>query len=139
MLALHGVDLRDPTADLDVVEFCLGIPSEQYLAEGIDRSLVRRAMWGLLPGAVLVKRKRGLQAADWLTKIKRSSDAVDQSIKRLRSSELAAEVLDLERLQTLTADLGHVSDALSSKVIDQYLAAVPKALAIASFLKNLEA
>jgi asparagine synthase (glutamine-hydrolysing) len=69
MLALYGIDLRDPTADLDVVSFCLGIPEEQYLAEGIDRSLIRRASWALLPEAVLTNRRRGMQAADWHEKL----------------------------------------------------------------------
>ena len=47
--AVTGVEVRDPTADIDVVSYCFGVPQEQYLAEGIDRSLIRRAMWGLLP------------------------------------------------------------------------------------------
>ncbi len=51
--AFHGVETRDPTADIDVVAYCFGVPPEQYLAEGVDRSLIRRAMWGLLPEIVL--------------------------------------------------------------------------------------
>ena len=50
--AVTGVEVRDPTADLDVIAYCFGVPPEQYLAEGIDRSLIRRAMWGLLPEIV---------------------------------------------------------------------------------------
>ncbi|HEY2534281.1 MAG TPA: asparagine synthase-related protein [Xanthobacteraceae bacterium] len=48
--AVTGVEVRDPTADVDVVCYCFGVPPEQYLAEGIDRSLVRRAMWGTPSG-----------------------------------------------------------------------------------------
>ena len=54
--ALTGVEVRDPTADLDVISYCFGVPPEQYLAEGTDRSLIRRAMWGLLPETVLTNR-----------------------------------------------------------------------------------
>ncbi len=54
--AVTGVEVRDPTADIDVVAYCLGVPTEQYLVEGIDRSLIRRAMWGLLPEMVLTNR-----------------------------------------------------------------------------------
>jgi asparagine synthase (glutamine-hydrolysing) len=63
--AVHGVEIRDPTSDVDVIAYCFGIPSEQYLAEDIDRSLIRRAMWGILPEIVLTNRLSGLQAADW--------------------------------------------------------------------------
>ena len=26
-----GVEVRDPTADIDVVSYCFGVPPEQYL------------------------------------------------------------------------------------------------------------
>ena len=32
ILAGWGVDLRDPTADKRLVEYCLSIPTEQYVA-----------------------------------------------------------------------------------------------------------
>ena len=48
--AVTGVEVRDPTADIDVVSYCLAIPPEQYLAEGTDRSLIRRAMSGVSAG-----------------------------------------------------------------------------------------
>ena len=67
--AVTGVEVRDPTADMDVVSYCFGVPPEQYLAEGIDRSLIRRAMWGLLPEIVLTNRLSGLQGADWHEKL----------------------------------------------------------------------
>ena len=73
--AVTGVEVRDPTADIDVISYCFGVPPEQYLAEGTDRSLIRRAMWGLLPEAVLTNRLSGLQAADWHEKLEKSSRA----------------------------------------------------------------
>ena len=73
--AVTGVEVRDPTADLDVISYCFGVPPEQYLAEGIDRSLIRRAMWGLLPEEVLTNRLSGLQAADWYEKLDRERAA----------------------------------------------------------------
>ena len=105
MLALYGIDLRDPTADLDVVSFCLGIPDEQYLAEGIDRSLIRRAMWGLLPEAVLTNRRRGVQAADWFERMHASRSALLDDLNSLRTSQLAAEALDLDRLEGMLSDM----------------------------------
>ncbi|WP_410513571.1 asparagine synthase-related protein [Paenibacillus sp. BR2-3] len=56
---------RDPTNDLRVIRFCLSVPESQYVQEGVDRSLLRRAMAGLLPDKVRVNRKtRGVQGAD---------------------------------------------------------------------------
>ena len=82
--AFHGVETRDPTADIDVVAYCFGVPPEQYLVEGVDRSLIRRAMWGVLPDLVLTNRLIGLQAADWYEKLES------------RREKFLAEIAELE-------------------------------------------
>jgi asparagine synthase (glutamine-hydrolysing) len=60
-----GVDMRDPSADRRLVEFCLSVPPEQFLAGGVPRSLARRAFADRLPPEVLRERRKGYQAADW--------------------------------------------------------------------------
>jgi len=97
--AVTGVEVRDPTADIDVVSYCFGIPPQQYLAEGIDRSLVRRAMWGMLPEAVLTNRSRGLQAADWFEKLEAERDALSRQVVALSRSPLVRKMIDLPRLE----------------------------------------
>lgn len=58
---------RDPTNDLRVVRFCLSLPEDQYVQNGLDRSLIRRATENLLPEKVrLNQRIRGVQGADWI-------------------------------------------------------------------------
>jgi asparagine synthase (glutamine-hydrolysing) len=98
--ALTGVEVRDPTADIDVVSYCFGIPPEQFLAEGIDRSLIRRAMWGLLPESVLTNRSRGLQAADWYEKLAAGRGLLSSQIAAFSHSPLARKMIDLRRLET---------------------------------------
>lgn len=97
--AITGVEVRDPTADVDVVCYCLGVPPEQYLSEHVDRSLVRRAMWGLLPETVLTKRMSGLQAADWYEKLDCKLPRLDREVAQLSRSRLVDRVIDVERLQ----------------------------------------
>ena len=97
--AVTGVEVRDPTADIDVVSYCFGIPPEQFLAEGTDRSLLRRAMWGLLPETVLTNRSRGLQAADWYEKLAADRGALSRQIAALSRSPLARKMIDLPRLE----------------------------------------
>jgi asparagine synthase (glutamine-hydrolysing) len=138
MLALYGVDLRDPTSDLDVVQYCLGIPDEQYLAEGIHRSVIRRAMWGLLPVSVLANRKRGNQAADWFAKLSRGRQTMTTEIARLRASPLSSESLDLARLEQMLASWPDVSDSHRRKVMSNYQLALPRALAAGRFLQLVE-
>lgn len=97
--ALTGVEVRDPTADIDVVSYCFGVPPEQYLAEGTDRSLIRRAMWGLLPDAVLTNNLRGLQDADWHERFSGRRNQLASEIEALSRSPLASRAIDLARLE----------------------------------------
>ena len=58
---------RDPTNDIRVIRFCLSVPEEQYVQNGIDRALIRRATENILPDEVrLNQRIRGVQGADWV-------------------------------------------------------------------------
>lgn len=102
--ALTGVEVRDPTADLDVISYCFGVPPEQYLAEGIDRSLIRRAMWGLVPDHVLTNRLRGLQAANWHERLENQRGAIAREITALTQSPLARRAIDLPRLERAVAN-----------------------------------
>ncbi len=97
--AVTGVEVRDPTADVDVISYCFGVPPEQYLAEGIDRSLIRRAMWGLLPDIVLTNRMSGLQAADWYEKLDGERAELARQIEELGQSSLVRRMIDVPRLE----------------------------------------
>lgn len=101
--ALTGVEVRDPTADIDAVSYCFGVPPEQYLAEGTDRSLIRRAMWGLLPEMVLANRLHGLQGADWAERIGSRRDDLVREVAALSRSPLARRAIDLPRLERALA------------------------------------
>ncbi|WP_394218348.1 asparagine synthase-related protein [Halobacillus trueperi] len=69
----YGIWNRDPTNDLRVIKYCLSIPIEQYVHNGMDRALVRNATKGLLPEEVRFNQKiRGIQAADWLFRMRPS-------------------------------------------------------------------
>jgi asparagine synthase (glutamine-hydrolysing) len=135
--AASGVEVRDPTADLDVVAFCLGIPPEQYLAEGVDRSLIRRAMWGLLPASVLANRLSGLQAADWYEKLERRRAELCRQLAELSHSRLARRMIDLARLERALA-AWPAGDWYAEGVFAEYGLALTRGLAGGMFLRWFE-
>lgn len=51
--ARHGMEMRFPFWDKDLVEFCLGVPAAEKLAGGRSRLIMRRAMADRLPDEVL--------------------------------------------------------------------------------------
>ena len=64
-LARWGVDERDPTTERRFVEFCLSLPPEALLRDGVTRPVARAALADRLPQAFFQPRPRGLQFADW--------------------------------------------------------------------------
>lgn len=136
--AIHGVETRDPTMDMDLIEFCLGIPPEQYLAEGVDRSLVRRAMWGLLPEEVLTNRRRGLQAPDWYEKLGARREWLAQEIATLGQSPLARRVIDLDRLERAIRTWP-IDGWSEMAVVEEYQLALTRGLSAGRFARWFEA
>lgn len=135
--AVTGVEVRDPTADLDVVEYCFGVPPEQYLAEDIDRSLIRRAMWGRLPEQVLTNDLTGLQAADWYEKLTRSRERIVDEIATLATSPLARRAIDFERLDRAVNNWPDGGWG-SREVVEEYHLALTRGVAGARFLRWME-
>lgn len=101
---LHGLEGRDPTADRELVEFCLAVPESQYLRDGRTRWLLRRAMAGRLPAPVMDSRTRGQQAADWHEAATRDLPRLRAELQRLREHPSAGRYLDLPALQAALDD-----------------------------------
>jgi asparagine synthase (glutamine-hydrolysing) len=99
MGARFGLEVRDPTIDKRLLEFCLSVPDEQYRTGDKDRWLIRRAMKGLLPDDVLWNTRKGYQAADIGFRIRRTSEEIEHALARLESSDLAREYLDLGKMR----------------------------------------
>jgi len=136
--AVTGVEVRDPTADIDVVAYCFGVPEEQYVAEGIDRSLIRRAMWGLLPEPVLVNRQSGLQGADWYEKLSSRRGELARQLGELAASPLVRRVIDLPRLERALQNWP-TGGWHSRAVFQEYNLALTRGLAGGRFLRWFEA
>jgi asparagine synthase (glutamine-hydrolysing) len=103
-LAGWGIDLRDPTADKHLVEYCLGIPTEEYLTDGITRALAKRALSDRLPAAVLNERRKGYQAADWHESLTMARADIAAELLRIAACEPARRLLDLKRMDALLAN-----------------------------------
>jgi asparagine synthase (glutamine-hydrolysing) len=99
--AAHGVDVRDPTMDKELIEFLLSLPEEQYKRNSEERGLIRRAMAGLLPQEVAYSRERGLQGADIIHRIKESADEVFEELAGLEQCPPAREILDLGSMRNV--------------------------------------
>lgn len=101
-----ALDIRDPTMDRRVIEFCIAIPDHQYVREGNDRFLIRRAMVGILPPSVLMNRQRGLQATDIGIRLCKCARQIKAELQRIETeSRLAREFLDIKKMWDVLINL----------------------------------
>jgi asparagine synthase (glutamine-hydrolysing) len=105
--AAYGLEIRDPTVDKRLIEFCLAIPNEQYQRNGQDRALIRRAMKGLLPDEIRLNKQRGLQAADLHQRLLAELPQVQAALDKLETSALARQMLDLPKINQVLRALQH--------------------------------
>lgn len=60
-----AIDLRFPYFDRRLIEFCLALPVDQKMKNGESRSIMRRAMQGLLPPIVRSRFHKGSLSANF--------------------------------------------------------------------------
>jgi asparagine synthase (glutamine-hydrolysing) len=97
--SFYRMDIRDPTADVRLLEYCMGVPDEQDTFAGGERMLIRRAMNGILPDAVRWNSIRGRQAADAVLRLIDQQNDIDREIIRLESSPEVTQYLDIEAMK----------------------------------------
>lgn len=101
---VRGLEMRDPTCDRRLVEFCLGVPDSQFLRDGQPRWLLRRLMADVLPEEILEGRGKGYQFADWYEGLSADRERLREQLQQLRQHRRAAQLLDLPALEALLED-----------------------------------
>ncbi len=87
---------RDPTNDLRVIRFCLSVPEEQYVQNGVDRALIRRSTKSYLPDKVrLNQRVRGIQGADGIHRMAPSWNTFIEELQQLSRDPEVSEYLNI--------------------------------------------
>ncbi|WP_310551257.1 asparagine synthase-related protein [Paenibacillus glufosinatiresistens] len=94
------ITVRDPSRDRRVYEFCMGIPYDQYVKNGQDRRLLRRAMEGKLPDSIRLNTdSKGVQSADWLFRLGADKPALLRELSRALDEGEVLPYVEEERLR----------------------------------------
>ncbi len=119
--AAFGLEVRDPTADIRLLEYCLSVPAEQDTFGGGGRMLMRRAMEGLLPTEVQWNTVRGKQAADAALRLLRTPAEMHAVLARLAAHPGASRYLDLDLMRRVWRDLRAEATARTSHLASTIL------------------
>ena len=132
-----GLTPTDPTSDRRVVELCLSIPEGQFIHNGQPRSLIRLAMRGIVPDAILDSKSRGQRAADWPIAYNRARPQIMAELARIERSPLANHCLDLKRMRQL-ADNWPTEGWERRDVSYDYAFFLARGLMLGHFLRRFE-
>jgi asparagine synthase (glutamine-hydrolysing) len=102
--ALTGLEIRTPLWDIRLLEFCLSIPDNQFLRDGVTRRLTRLALADRLPQSVLDNYLIGAQNPEIFARIEAMRGGMLEEIESLRHVPLAARCLDLPRLKKIVQE-----------------------------------
>lgn len=107
----YGMQIRDPTADKRVIEFCFRIPENQYVRNGNERFLLRRAMNGILPDKVRLNyMQRGYQSADWIQRLVPFWNDISEEIDEMLMNDMIKLFVDSELISSILAEIGSILD-----------------------------
>jgi asparagine synthase (glutamine-hydrolysing) len=96
-----GIDKRDPTADVRLIDFCLSLPLDMLMKHGERRPLARAALADRVAPDVLDERRKGYQSADWHVGLTRDRAAAARLLDAMASDPTASRLIDVERLREL--------------------------------------
>lgn len=137
MYAIHRMPVRDPTSYRPFLEFCLGIPDNQYLRSGVKRWLAKRMLKGKIPNLVLNETRRGQQAADWHLRLSHQRNALIEEIDWLNEDPAMRYRLNLTSLREALVDFPEKTPSDSTTCARLQLA-VTRGLTTARFIRYLE-
>jgi asparagine synthase (glutamine-hydrolysing) len=96
----YGIELRDPTTDIDVMNFFLTIPNDVFFDDHFNnKMLVKRMMHNKMPDKVLFARKKGLQSSDLIFRVRNSKEEMHNELSGLKKSPLVMDYIDMDKLE----------------------------------------
>ncbi|WP_431800738.1 asparagine synthase-related protein [Halobacillus andaensis] len=133
----YGLWNRDPTNDINVIKFCLSLPYEQYVKNGVDRSFIREATKNNLPEKVRLNyHVRGLQGADTIHRMADNWKGFLHEIDCICSDSELTEVLNIKLIKEAMNRLG--TNPRPEMVFEEDFKIVTRSLIVSRFIKKIE-
>ena len=126
---------RDPTNDLNVIRFCLSLPDEQYVQDGMERSFIRRATKNLLPDKVRLNHHVfGIQGADTIHRMSPHWGAFLNEIQELVKDSAMSELLNMDVVKSALSHIG--LEPRSNMIFDDEYKVLIRSLIVYRFMNK---
>lgn len=98
--ASYGIETTVPMLDKDLMEFFMDIPPEQFMLNNWQRSLMRRAMDGLVPEEIQWRKDKMAYVPDFPEKIMESRAFIDSILNHEKYGH-ARKAINAHRFKTM--------------------------------------
>lgn len=133
----YGVRYRDVTAYRPLIEYCLSLPTEEFIQPGQTRHLAKRMAVGRMPDKQYQEALHGAHNVDWLVRLRREVPRLRSQVAAMRDHHWLSEHFDLDRLDAMLATLPErESDNLLEHM--PILQAVGRAIVAGQFIGLIE-
>jgi asparagine synthase (glutamine-hydrolysing) len=111
-----GLEVRDPTSDVRLVDYCFSVPQSFYISPDEDRHLIRTSLRRLLPEAIVANRRRGSQAEDLIPRLRLTETAVSATLARIASDPKLCSYVDCRKMASIWHGLDRGSRSAHRRV-----------------------
>ncbi len=91
---VYGIKMRDVTAYRPLIEFCAGLPTEQFVRGGVQRFLARRMAQGRMPDAQAANTDYGQHNVDWHLRMTNRLPELREEMQRIADDPDLAPLID---------------------------------------------
>lgn len=112
-----GIEYRYPLLDKRLLEFCLALPSEQFLQQGMGRSLFRRAMRGILPDEIRLRQSKFGAFGDFLRRLVRARQDFLIRLAQFEETGIGKKYVDLSQVRKFMEELPAEEDCKKTSFI----------------------
>jgi len=119
-----------------LIEFCLGLPTDQFVRDGVDRWLARRLAEGRMPEEQRTNSLYGRTNADWHTRMTPRLGELRAEAERLRDDPVMSELVDVDRLVGLLDDWPECTPVAWAEMLPREVAAT-RAILAGRFMRQI--
>ncbi|MBD3729892.1 MAG: hypothetical protein IE933_09320 [Sphingomonadales bacterium] len=134
---IYGVATRDVTAYRPLIEYCLGLPTEQFAFDGMDRRLARRMAEGAMPEAQRLTTGHGFHNIDMHARVGRRRGELAEYCTAMRDHPVLSQMIDIDRVEQLLAQWPERAGLDIDRDWPRMMA-IPRAIMAARFIGHVE-
>ena len=97
----HGIRLADATAYRPLIEFCIGLSTNQFVRNGTQRWLARRMVRGRMPEEQRTNTAYGRHNSDWHHRMTPALPRLRAEIAAMYANGELRRLIDVERAERL--------------------------------------